>query len=193
MQIGMIGLGNMGGNMSRRLMKAGHHSVVFARSVEVARGAGKGRRHSRRVAGRCGEDARAKAARGLADAAGRPDHRRNGRESRRPAGARRHHHRWRQFLLQGRHPPRQTAGRKGHSLRRLRHVRRRLGHRARLLHDDRRPEGGGGSPRSDLLGARARTRRYPAHAGARERRSARRARLHSRRAVRRRAFRQDGA
>ena len=32
MQIGMIGLGNMGGNMSRRLMKAGHHCVVFARS-----------------------------------------------------------------------------------------------------------------------------------------------------------------
>ena len=26
MQIGMIGLGNMGGNMSRRLMKAGHHA-----------------------------------------------------------------------------------------------------------------------------------------------------------------------
>jgi 6-phosphogluconate dehydrogenase len=32
MQIGMIGLGKMGGNMSRRLMKAGHHTVVFARS-----------------------------------------------------------------------------------------------------------------------------------------------------------------
>jgi 6-phosphogluconate dehydrogenase len=29
MQIGMIGLGRMGGNMSRRLMKAGHHCVVF--------------------------------------------------------------------------------------------------------------------------------------------------------------------
>jgi 6-phosphogluconate dehydrogenase len=29
MQIGMIGLGKMGGNMSRRLMKAGHHCVVF--------------------------------------------------------------------------------------------------------------------------------------------------------------------
>jgi 3-hydroxyisobutyrate dehydrogenase-like beta-hydroxyacid dehydrogenase len=27
MQIGMIGLGKMGGNMSRRLMKAGHHAV----------------------------------------------------------------------------------------------------------------------------------------------------------------------
>ena len=33
MQIGMIGLGKMGGNMSRRLMKAGHTCVVFARSA----------------------------------------------------------------------------------------------------------------------------------------------------------------
>src|SRR5436853_240352 len=29
MQIGIIGLGRMGGNISRRLMKAGHHCVVF--------------------------------------------------------------------------------------------------------------------------------------------------------------------
>ena len=32
MQIGMIGLGKMGGNMSRRLMKAGHSCVVYART-----------------------------------------------------------------------------------------------------------------------------------------------------------------
>ncbi len=35
MQIGMIGLGKMGGNMSRRLMKAGHHCVVYARTAET--------------------------------------------------------------------------------------------------------------------------------------------------------------
>src|SRR3984893_3822290 len=35
MQIGMIGLGKMGGNMSRRLMKAGHHCVVFARNAKA--------------------------------------------------------------------------------------------------------------------------------------------------------------
>ena len=29
MQIGVIGLGRMGGNITRRLMKAGHHCVVF--------------------------------------------------------------------------------------------------------------------------------------------------------------------
>jgi 6-phosphogluconate dehydrogenase len=35
MQIGMIGLGKMGGNMSRRLMKAGHRCVVYARTAET--------------------------------------------------------------------------------------------------------------------------------------------------------------
>jgi len=29
MQIGIVGLGRMGGNICRRLMKAGHHCVVF--------------------------------------------------------------------------------------------------------------------------------------------------------------------
>jgi 6-phosphogluconate dehydrogenase len=35
MHIGMIGLGKMGGNMSRRLMKAGHHCVVYARTAKT--------------------------------------------------------------------------------------------------------------------------------------------------------------
>ena len=35
MQIGMIGLGRMGANMSRRLMRAGHDCVVFDRSPET--------------------------------------------------------------------------------------------------------------------------------------------------------------
>jgi 6-phosphogluconate dehydrogenase len=34
MQIGMIGLGRMGGNMARRLMKGGHACVVYHRSAE---------------------------------------------------------------------------------------------------------------------------------------------------------------
>ena len=33
MQIGVIGLGRMGGNISRRLMKAGHHCVVYDTNV----------------------------------------------------------------------------------------------------------------------------------------------------------------
>src|SRR6185437_6319969 len=44
MQIGIIGLGRMGGNISRRLMKAGHHCVVFdvnadARAAQAKDGA----------------------------------------------------------------------------------------------------------------------------------------------------------
>src|SRR6185437_15778731 len=38
MQIGVVGLGRMGGNISRRLMKAGHHCVVFDANAK-ARGA----------------------------------------------------------------------------------------------------------------------------------------------------------
>ncbi len=41
MQIGMIGLGKMGGNMSRRLMKAGHHCVVYARTAKTRDALGK--------------------------------------------------------------------------------------------------------------------------------------------------------
>ena len=43
MQLGMIGLGRMGANMVRRLMKAGHECVVYDRSAEaVAQLAGEG-------------------------------------------------------------------------------------------------------------------------------------------------------
>jgi len=37
MELGMIGLGRMGGNMVRRLMRAGHHCVVHDRSPESVR------------------------------------------------------------------------------------------------------------------------------------------------------------
>ncbi len=43
MQIGMIGLGRMGANMARRLLKAGHQCVVFdTNAANVARMAGEG-------------------------------------------------------------------------------------------------------------------------------------------------------
>ena len=38
MQLGMIGLGRMGANMVRRLLKAGHQCVVFDRSPQVVKG-----------------------------------------------------------------------------------------------------------------------------------------------------------
>src|SRR5689334_2755955 len=37
MQIGMIGLGRMGANMTRRLLKGGHQCVVFDRSVDAVK------------------------------------------------------------------------------------------------------------------------------------------------------------
>ncbi|HEV8201634.1 MAG TPA: decarboxylating 6-phosphogluconate dehydrogenase [Candidatus Polarisedimenticolia bacterium] len=39
MKLGMVGLGRMGGNMTRRLMRAGHELVVYARSAESVRSA----------------------------------------------------------------------------------------------------------------------------------------------------------
>src|ERR1700689_5865672 len=41
MQLGMIGLGRMGANMVRRLLKAGHECVVFDRSPESVAQLGK--------------------------------------------------------------------------------------------------------------------------------------------------------
>ena len=42
MQIGMIGLGRMGGNMVRRLLRGGHECVVY--DLQPARGRGAGGR-----------------------------------------------------------------------------------------------------------------------------------------------------
>src|SRR5437899_1434612 len=37
MQLGMIGLGRMGANMARRLMRGGHQCVVYDRSAETVK------------------------------------------------------------------------------------------------------------------------------------------------------------
>ena len=42
MQLGMIGLGRMGANMVRRLLKGGHQCVVYDRSPTAVDGAGAG-------------------------------------------------------------------------------------------------------------------------------------------------------
>ena len=48
MQLGMIGLGRMGGNIVRRLMRAGHRCVVYDKSADAVRGlAGEGAAASR--------------------------------------------------------------------------------------------------------------------------------------------------
>ena len=48
MQLGMIGLGRMGANLSRRLMRDGHRVVVYDHSAD-ARQAARGRGRDRRV------------------------------------------------------------------------------------------------------------------------------------------------
>ena len=193
MQLGMVGLGRMGGNIVRRLMRDGHECVVFDRNPAAIDGArqegataaadlaGPCRRSStsRARSGSCCRPARSPSARStqLGDA----------------AGAGRHHHRRRQHLLQGRHPPRQGAEGQGHPLCRRRHQRRRLGPGARLLPDDRRRQGDVVEHLDPIFAdAGARRRRHSAHARPRGPRSARRARLHPLRAERRRPFRQDG-
>ena len=190
-QLGMIGLGRMGANMVRRLLKGGHQCVVFDMSAKAVAELVK-----EKAVGTASLAEFVKtldqAARGLADGAGRrgrQDHRRSAAPSR----GRRHPDRRRQLLLHRRHPPRQGAGAQGHPLCRCRHQRRRLGPRARLLHDDRRRDRRGEASRSDLRHPGAGPRRHRAHAGPRQGRRHGRAGLSALRAERRRPFRQDGA
>ena len=136
MQLGMVGLGRMGANLVRRLMRDGHRCVVYDRNRRRGEGTRRRRGDRRHLAG--GLRGQAGEAPGrLAHAAG--GHR---RLHPRPAGAaaraRRRHHRRRQLLLPRRHHPGQTARAAADPLRRLRDQRRGLGSRARLLPHDRR-------------------------------------------------------
>jgi 6-phosphogluconate dehydrogenase len=38
MQIGMVGLGRMGGNIAHRLLRAGHSAVVYGHNPDAVRG-----------------------------------------------------------------------------------------------------------------------------------------------------------
>ena len=149
MQLGMIGLGRMGANMVRRLMRGGHDCVVSRRRGGRGRRARQGRRDRLVIASglrRQAEDA----SRGLPDGAGRDRRRRFSTSSCRCSADGRRRHRRRQLALPRRHRAREAAPAHGHSLRRHGHERRRLGTRARLLPDDRRREGRGRASRSDL-------------------------------------------
>ena len=52
MQLAMIGLGRMGGNMVQRLLKGGHELVVFDRSTDVVQQHVGDGRHGREGPGR---------------------------------------------------------------------------------------------------------------------------------------------
>ena len=187
----MVGLGRMGANMARRLMRDGHRIVAFDVSPDAVAAL---------------EKEGAEGASSLEDLASKLDAPRSvwvmvpaGEITEQTVGdlaavlaAGRRDRRRRQLLLPRRHPPRRDAAREGGRLRRLRDQRRRLRPRARLLPDDRRPRRGGRAARPGLRDAGARGRGGRANAGPRRRRDRRRERLPALRPERGRPLREDG-
>ena len=190
MQLGMIGLGRMGANMVRRLLKGGHSCTVFDRSAEaVAALASEGATGATSLAELVAGLDKPRALWLMVPAAVVDS---TIADLLPPPGAGRHADRRRQFLLRRRHPPRQGTGAEEDRLRRRRHQRRRVGPGARLLHDDRRPRGHGAAARPDLSHAGAGHRRHRAHARPRCGPRHRRRRLPALRRQWRRPLREDG-
>ena len=71
LQLGIVGLGRMGANIARRLLRDGHRCVGFDREPRARRGARRGAAPRARRRWTSSSRSRA-AARGLADAPGRP-------------------------------------------------------------------------------------------------------------------------
>ena len=153
MQLGMIGLGRMGANLVRRLMRDGHHVVVYdvnADAVKALEAEGATGTHTLADFVNALEKPRniwIMVPAGIVDA----DARAAGAAARR----RRHDHRRRQLLLPRRHHQVQGARAEGAALPRRRHLRRRVGPGARLLPDDRRGLRRGAAARPDLQDDRA--------------------------------------
>ena len=112
MQLGMVGLGKMGANMTRRLMRGGHQVVVSDLSADAVKGlAGEGAVASSSLQD-LGQQAQGSprsldhGSRRRSDGANRP-------ESCPTHASRRHDHRRRKFLFQRRRSPRQGLQEKG--------------------------------------------------------------------------------
>ena len=164
MNLGMVGLGKMGGNMTERLRRAGH----TGRDLR-AHGSGADDGLARRARRQARPPAR-----GLAhDPGRRPDGERVP-DARPAARGRRHHRRRRQLELPRLAAARRGGGREEHPLPRRGRLGRRLGPRGGLLHHGRR-----------------RRRRLRAHRAVRPRPRPGR-RLRARRRGRRRSLREDG-
>ncbi len=191
MQLGMIGLGRMGGNMVRRLMRGGHQCVVFDLNPDNVKGlAGEGAT-GRKLHGGVRQEAD-QAARGLGHGAGGRSHGKHRDEAGRLDGAGRHDYRRRQFVFQGRYPPGENPQGARPALSGRRHQRRSLGHRARLLHDDWRIEGIGDAPGSDLQDAGSGSGRRRPDYGTRRQEKYGRERIFILRSLGRRPLREDG-
>ena len=155
MQLGMIGLGRMGGNMVRRLMKAGHECVVFDHSQEaVKKLASEGAVGASSLADFAAKLTKPRAAWVMVPAGGPTEATVEELAKLFEPG---------DIIIDGgnsfyKDDVRRAgaAQAQGHPLRRRRHQRRRLGDRARLLHDDRRPRRGRQAARPDLQGPRPR-------------------------------------
>ena len=191
-QLGMIGLGRMGANLVRRLMRDGHDVRRLRRDTRrgaAARGRG---RHRRVRRSRSSSPQLSKPRARLDHGAG---------------GVRRRHHRRAARRTSTRATSSSTAATPttattstaparlkpdGHPLRRRRHERRRVRARAGLLPHDRRGRRRRRAPRPDLRHHRARGRRRRARPGRTGDPSSRRARVPPLRTERRRPLREDG-
>ena len=194
MELGLIGLGRMGANMSRRLVRGGHHVVGLRAPRGDRLRASWPTAPSRRsdVAGRPGQAAGG-AARRLADGA-RGGRRRDARPARALlAGQGRHRDRRRQLVLRRRHP----AGARASSERGVHYVD--CGTSGGVFGLERGyclmiggPDEAVARLRPDLRDARAGHRRGTAHGRPREPRRHRRGGLPPLRPERRRPLREDG-
>ena len=163
MQLGMIGLGRMGGNMVRRLLKGGHRCVVYDRSANAAAELVK----EKAVGTTSLVDFVKKLTKPRAVWLMVP----TGVVDNVIADLLPHLERG-DILIDGGNSyyiddirRAKELDIQGHPLCRRRHERRRLGARPRLLHDDRRRRRCREAPRSDLRCACAGPRQHSAHAG----------------------------
>ena len=153
MQIGVVGLGRMGANISRRLMRAGHSSVVWDANQAAVDALGKDGATTRERPGGPRRQADRNAESGLGHAAAGQDHRGHDRH---PDGLLAKG----DIIIDGGNTYYKDDIRRGKALaaKGIKYVdvgtsRWRLGPPARLLHDDRRRHRRGRPPRSDLCRA----------------------------------------
>ena len=191
MELGMIGLGRMGANMVERLMKAGHHCVVYDSHADaVQQSVAKGAKGTTSLADFVKTLSKPRAVWLMLPAAAVDSVLHSLVPLLEPGD----------IVIEGGnsyyHDDIRRAGElrgQGPALCRCRRQRRRVGAGARLLPHDRRRGCDRAASRSDLPLAGAGRRGRAAHAGRHRRAEPGRVRLSALRSERRRALRQDGA